>query len=88
MIPAFLFAHDLTVRWVAAWMVPLEATFDMIESELDRQRANVSHGRGGTSRTTAQHAARVMTSEIADQPSKSKRRGIIARLVGRLPWPR
>ena len=89
MIPAFLLAHDLTIRWVAAWMVPLEATFDMIETELDRQRANVSHGHGTTFRTTAPRpapaapkpiygspaAAPLTTPGSLDQPSKSKGRG-------------
>ena len=38
MIPAFLFTQDIVVRWIAAWMAPIEATYGMIEAELDRQR--------------------------------------------------
>lgn len=98
MIPAFLFAHDLTMRWVAAWMVPLEATFDMIETEFDRQRANVSHGPRNTFRTMARRsapaapkpiygspaAASLTTSESPDQLSKSKGGGGVHRLLSLL----
>jgi len=38
MIPAFLFSQDIVVKWIAAWMAPIEATYGMIEAELDRQK--------------------------------------------------
>ena len=78
MIPALLLANDLMIRWVAAWMAPLEATFAMIESELDRQRADESKDSENASG---------MTRDV-DELSRPEGPGIISRLLRHLPWRR
>jgi hypothetical protein len=37
MTPALLFARDCIICWVNVWLAPVEYTFDMIESELERR---------------------------------------------------
>jgi hypothetical protein len=35
--PALLFARGCIIYWVKVWLAPVEYTFDMIESELERR---------------------------------------------------
>jgi len=78
MIPALLFAHDLMASWMSVWMAPFEATFDMIESELDRQRATVPKHRANASGVP----------QDVDECSMPEEPGVISRMLRHLPWSR
>jgi hypothetical protein len=37
MTPALLIARGLIIHWVTLWLAPVEYSFDVIESELERR---------------------------------------------------
>ena len=99
MIPLFLLAQDLVVSWMTACMAPFEATYGRIESELDRQRTNVSSGYEGPARLRPQrspaapksihgpeHSIRASDSNEICRPSRPERRGIASWLRRHLSW--
>lgn len=99
MIPLFLLAQDLVVSWVTAWMAPFEATYVMIESELERQRTTVSSDREAALRTKPQRlpASRssISRAEPAIAATKSENihklcgfegHGVVSWLLRHLSW--
>jgi len=52
MTPSLLFARDFIIHWVNFWVAPVEFTFDMIESELERRGIDLSNDSDTSSNAT------------------------------------